>query len=171
MLWEKRLSPRDRERLGDDLKIALKENGGTVGMFMKLRRVDRIEAIIRVAGLLGFVCDLDRDRLLREWGLPSNCPTNDQLPTWNPDTGNLYWGRHVIRHVRLFKKKPSNLQVLVEEFAAANWPEVIDSPFQFADTLYETLRALNKGLDRIQFHAASGGDRCRWEAVPTSRRI
>ena len=123
-LWERHFTAKDRARLGNDLEKAWSQHGETVGMFMKARRVDQVDAIIEVATLLGFLRDQDRDWLTREWGLPANATTTDKRPVWRPDVGKLYWGREVIRSIRLFQKKPSNLQILMEEFDAENWPEV-----------------------------------------------
>lgn len=136
---------------------------------MKVRHVDQVEAILTVAHLVGFLRDLDRDRLRREWGLPAQSSPNDQRPTWNPETGKLYWGRQLIRTIRLIRP-PSNLQILIEAFEAENWPEVIDSPFQYADKLYDALRGLKTGLTRIAFSAVAGATRCRWDVMPPKRR-
>ena len=169
-LWENCLSPKDRQRLGNGLEYAWANHGKTVGMFMHARRVDQVEAIIQVAALLGFLRDHDRDRLLREWGLPVPNVAMDQRPIWNPETGKLYWGKEVIRTVRLLHKKPSNLQILLGEFEAEHWAEVIDSPFQFASQLHDALRILRRGLKRIHFAAVNAATQCRWEPISSARR-
>lgn len=168
-LWNEWLTPREKEHLGGDLMKALNAHGGTVGLFMKVRQLDQVEAILTVAHLVGFLRDLDRDRLRREWGLPAQKSPNDQRPTWNPETGKLYWGRQLIRTIRLIRP-PSNLQILIEAFEAENWPEVIDSPFQYADKLYDAVRGLKTGLKRIAFSAVAGAARCRWDVMPPQRR-
>lgn len=169
-LWDKWLTPKDRKKLGNNLYRAMDECKTSVGMFMKARNVDFVEATLHVATYLG-LREADRDRLLREWGLLGRGPANDQRLKWDFEAGKLYWGRELIRTVKLYnEEKPSNVQVLIEAFEVENWPEVIDSPFLFQSTLHATIRAVRKGLTRITFSSAAGGAKCRWELLSDRNR-
>jgi hypothetical protein len=61
-------------------------------------------------------------------------------------------------------KKRSIVQVILEAFEAANWPESINCPTG-VKYLSEALRTLNSGLTRIKFHAQAGGTAIRWAPV------
>jgi hypothetical protein len=67
-MWDRLLSPEDRERLGGDFERAYIEAGGTVPMWVKLRGVSGERALIEVAYGIGFLTETSRDWLLREVG-------------------------------------------------------------------------------------------------------
>lgn len=66
-LWERHLTPEDRQRLGDDLSHAYGRHG-TIGMWIVLRGVSQLRAIVDLAQLLGFLRAEDHSWLLREIG-------------------------------------------------------------------------------------------------------
>jgi len=66
-LWERVLTPQDRNRLGGDLPTAF-QDGGTVGMWMKLRGVSGNRALVEVAKKLNFLDEGTSEWLLRELG-------------------------------------------------------------------------------------------------------
>ncbi|HVK08843.1 MAG TPA: hypothetical protein VM597_08720 [Gemmataceae bacterium] len=66
-LWRLVLTPADRERLGDDLMAAYAD-GGTVGMWVRLRGVSPVRAVIDVAKALNLLDEATHRWLLRETG-------------------------------------------------------------------------------------------------------
>ena len=66
-LWERYLTPDDRERLGGNLEEAYCRYR-TAGMWAELRGVTLQRAVIEVANLIGFLRDEDSEWLLRETG-------------------------------------------------------------------------------------------------------
>jgi hypothetical protein len=66
-LWNRHLTPGDRERLGDDFDAAY-HRLGTAGMWAKLRGVTPQRAVVEVAYQLGFLREEDQQWLLREIG-------------------------------------------------------------------------------------------------------
>ncbi len=129
-------------------------------MWSKLHRgCSRPRAIIELGMRLDFLDDLAYDWLLREIG-ETHVPRDGKRPVWNPNSGQLHFGGKVIRKVRLMKQ-PSSVQVVLEAFEAANWPESIACP-RGMKSLSEALRTLNSGLKRITFHAQAGGTSISW---------
>lgn len=107
-LWERQLSPKDRERLGGDFGWAYGQFG-TAGMWAKLRGVTPYRAVVEVANLLNLLTDSDRDWLLRETG--ENTDADDatlgaivngdlvvvehpRAAHWNGDEIEIDWYRH-----------------------------------------------------------------------------
>ncbi len=72
-LWERVLTPAERERLGGDLAQAFSKFG-TVGMWKKLRGVSGERALIDVAKRLNFLDENTEQWLLREIGDLSDDP-------------------------------------------------------------------------------------------------
>jgi hypothetical protein len=66
-LWNRYLTPQDRERLGDDFAVAY-DRLGTAGMWAELRGVTPHRAVVEVAKKLGFLRNDDFEWLLRETG-------------------------------------------------------------------------------------------------------
>lgn len=66
-LW-RRLKAPDRKRLGDDMGAAYEQNGGTAGMWQKLRGVSPYRAVLDVGKKVGFVTLEDYEQLLDEIG-------------------------------------------------------------------------------------------------------
>lgn len=66
-LWDRCLTPQDRERLGGNLGTAFRRYG-TTGMWMALRGVTTQRAVVDVAKELGFLRDHDYEWLLEEIG-------------------------------------------------------------------------------------------------------
>ena len=129
-------------------------------MWSKLHQgCSRPRAIIELGKQLNFLDDLHYDWLLRTIG-ETHGRRDGNLPHWNPDSGELRFGGKLIRKVRL-RKPPSSVQVVLEAFEAASWPESIDCP-RGIKNLSETLRTLNSELKRIKFHAQAGGTAIRW---------
>jgi len=54
-LWDRVLTPPEREKLGGDLEVAYTQYRGAVGMWMSLRGVSIPQAVVAVATRLGFL--------------------------------------------------------------------------------------------------------------------
>jgi hypothetical protein len=67
-LWERVLTPQERQRLGGDLEVAWRGHGGTAGMWMALRQVSRPRAVLDVPHEIGLLTDGNYRWLLREIG-------------------------------------------------------------------------------------------------------
>lgn len=72
-LWERVLSPADRQRLGGDMEQAFHKYG-TVGMWQQLRGVSGERAVIDVARRLNLMDEATEEWLLREIGDLSDDP-------------------------------------------------------------------------------------------------
>lgn len=107
-LWERRLTPQDRERLGGDLQQAYFRYG-TAGMWAELRGVTPQRAVVEVAKLLGFLCEEDYEWLLCEVGqvveveeiMSSAIAAGDLVLVerprqayWNGQEIDIDWNRH-----------------------------------------------------------------------------
>jgi hypothetical protein len=163
-LWERVLSPQDRRRLGGDLEKCYAELG-TVGMWMKLRRVSQVRAILELALKLGFLSQETYHWLLHEVGHKPNAQEQSDRPDWQASTGELRWKGRVIRRVRILKN-PANVQTVLAKFQRANWPARIKNPLRFGQQqLHQTLRSLNERLQKIRFHGQEGGQAITWEVL------
>ena len=66
-MWERMLTEKDHQRMGDDLEQAYRAYG-TAGIWMRLRGVSLERAVIDIAYGTGFLDQITRDWLLREVG-------------------------------------------------------------------------------------------------------
>ncbi len=67
LLWDRVLTPEQRQRLGGDL-VQLYQRYGTVGTWRKLYGGSRVRAALDIARELGLLTDQKHSWLLREWG-------------------------------------------------------------------------------------------------------
>jgi hypothetical protein len=66
-LWDRHLTPSDRERLGGNLLRAHRKHD-TFGLWSELRGITPDRAVVEVGQKLGFIRDVDVDWLLGEFG-------------------------------------------------------------------------------------------------------
>lgn len=159
-LWERVFTDGDRERLGGDVEAAFRKYG-TPGMWMQLHGATPLRAIIDVAYGINLLSETDYRWLLREIGETAEPRTPDR-PHWNHTEGRLYFGKEVIRRVRI-NKKPTNIHRILDAFQAANWARRVHNPLaDDAQQLHETLRTLNRNLKQIRFHSTEGGQSITW---------
>ncbi len=108
-LWNRHFTAEERRRLGGDLWAAYKQDGGSVGMWVKLRGVTPYRATLEVASVLNLIEGSDRDWLLREIGESSDVDeamsaaiANGDLVIierprgvyWKRDEIEIDWNRH-----------------------------------------------------------------------------
>jgi hypothetical protein len=160
LLWERVFTDADRQRLGGDVEAAFRKHG-TLGMWMQLHGVTPLRAILDVALGINLLSETDYRWLLREIGEMAETRIPDR-PHWNHTEGKLYFGKKVIRRVRI-NKKPSNIHRILDAFQAANWARRVHNPLaDDAQQLHETLRTLNRNLKQIRFHSTEGGQSITW---------
>jgi len=75
-LWERVLTTKDRQRLGDDLEKAYFRYRGAVGMWRQLRGVSVPRAVVAVALQIGFLDAITGQVLLRELGEKPDDPAD-----------------------------------------------------------------------------------------------
>lgn len=67
LLWARHLTPRDQQRLGGDIGRAYAE-GGTTGMYMRVRGCTRERAVLEIAKTINLLADGDYAWLMQEYG-------------------------------------------------------------------------------------------------------
>lgn len=178
-LWD-RLTPAQRKRLaatqrkplhsnqpwllGADLKRALAQHDGPIGMWCILYGVTPARAVLEIAQRLNFLDQGTFEWLLHELGEEPVHAEPGSIPVWNRETGRLQYNGRTIRRVRIMKN-PSNIQIILDSFQADGWPRTISNPIREASQqqLHEALRSLNDRLRRIRFASVQGGRVIRWE--------
>lgn len=165
-LWERVLTLEERTQLGGSCQAAYAACGGTIGLWMALRRVSQVRAIVDLGTELFGLCDSDRRWLLRETG-EENCEVGQTgkppIPDWRPDVGELWFLGQKIRNVRI-RSEPSHVQNVLAAFTAADWANRIPNPLGLGQKdLSDFLLKLNKGLEQIRFHMADAGQSIVWK--------
>jgi hypothetical protein len=160
-LWDRVLSDDDKLQFGWNLQTSY-ERLGTVRMWMETRHVSFTRAVVEVAHEIGFLDQPTYTWLLRKIG--------DELPQpgrpfWDVATGKLCLGKKVIRSVRVMSN-PTNIHQILEKFQLQQWPPRVESPFGTdQEQLHQTLRSLNRGLEKIRFRAQESGEAVTWERL------
>ena len=164
-VWERVFVERDRRQLGGCLQECWPRLG-TLRMWMRVRGGSIEQALIDVAESVNLMDARTATWLRRELDLdnPTSDAAQDQ-PNWNPDRGELRFSGGVIRRLRVLSN-PTNIQRILDEFQATGWPNRIDNPLtRGEEQLHQTLRSLNRGLERIRFRAQEGAQAVVWERV------
>lgn len=171
LLWNQVLTVGERKRLGDKIQQAYAECGGTIGIWLTLRRGCRENAIIEINYHLGLINGTTRDWLRREFGLSGAAATPECHLEWCNETGELRLNDEVIRKIR--RGVTNNVDVFLDAFQGDGWPQRIDDPLprprdvDASVRLRETVRSLNRGLQQIRFAADGRGEGITWEIIPT----
>lgn len=166
-MWERLMTPAERQRLGGKFEAAYRSGGGTVRIWMRLRGVSQIRAIVEIAQGIGFLTDATAAWLLRESGEQQQHVQQASQPAWDSSTGVLRYAGKRIRKVRMMKN-PSNIQRILDAFEDQGWPKKIENPLAAAtdqQQLHQALRSLNNGLSKIHFHAQEGGQSINWDTI------
>ena len=163
--WEDHLTDRQRNELGDP-EAAFKKHGGVIGVWRKFHGGSQPRAIIECAWRLGHLTADKREWLIDKIG-ETQQPDNDGGTTarivWDRATGKLTMDGKLIRNVRVMRY--NHLPEILDAFEVRGWPQSIPNPLA-ADqqTVHETVRTLNRGLQCLHFHAQDGGKFIYWEA-------
>jgi hypothetical protein len=160
-IWQRHLSAQEREKLGGDFEKAYVQ-GGTVGMWKRLRGVSGERALVEVSYLLGFMSEPDQQYLLRELG-ESPVEASTGKPVWDRDKGELLFNGQVIRRVNVRQAK--NLVPVLDTFQESGWRPHIDDPLSGGKNqkrLHKTIATLNDGLSQISFHADGASEGLTW---------
>ena len=159
----RRLSPEQRQLLGNDVEIASLKYDGAVGMWCRLTGATPGRAVLEVAQRIGFLDQFTVESLTQELGERLKRSKSAILPFWNNGDGTLRYGKHLARTVRVMAQ-PSNIQIILDAFQAANWTTTIPNPLAKKDQqrLHQALRSLNGGLRRLRFQSQQGGQVINW---------
>ena len=151
-IWERLLTPADRDQLGGDFDRAFREVG-TIGMWTAVKGVSQKRAVIDLASVLGFMSGADHAWLLREFDELPN-PSDIEDPTHKPffdaRLGQLRLGNEKIRKVAVRKTK-TQVAILLSAFQSAGWPTSIPQPFHPAlkqSQISQLLTRLNERPDQ-----------------------
>jgi hypothetical protein len=163
-LWHDVLTAEDREKLGNNF-VECYGRLRTIGMWMTLRGVSRDRAIVDLAYLIGHIDETRHGRLLREIGEQPQVLHTADRPTWNASTGELCYQGQLLRRVRILSS-PTNIQLILNAFEQSKWCSSVDNPLSTdAQQLHQALRSLNKGLEKIRFHAQRGAQAITWRLL------
>ena len=91
------------------------------------------------------------------------------VPVYDLRTGRLCWKGRLIKTLR---RKAGCQRAILEAFASAGWPRLLDDPLgvappeQARERLRQTIKNLNKSMepDTIRFHTDGRGQAVRWES-------
>lgn len=161
LLWAY-LTVAEQKRLGPDYLTAYQTYGGTIQLWLYLRGGTPWRAIADVAQTVGLLSESARRRLLRELGEPDAASASSVNVEWIKTLGELRLNDEVIRRVRV--GHATKVVPILDAFQECGWPEHIDDPITAGDgqRLRDALKVLNRGLERIRFHADGTGEGIRW---------
>ena len=161
-LWERVLTPDERQSLGGDIRAAF-EPRGVVATWMKVRGGELPRALVDLAFEMEIISDQKRKWLLREIGEEPFIAQEPQIPIWNRDLGELCFNGSVVRKVRI--GVAPNIGRILDAFQEESWPRHISDPLPHGvnpQRLRETVRTLNERLKAIVFHTDGTGEGVTW---------
>lgn len=161
-LWKRVLNAGERKRLGDRFEKAYQRHGGTIGIWLQLRKGTPQRAIVDVAHALNLLSDSDWRWLLRELGEPEAPLEGIE---WRKELGELRWNGEVIRKVAVGRAK--NVVAILDAFHESGWPERMDDPIPNGDDqrLRDSVKVLNRRLHKIRFYADGTGTGLYWKVL------
>lgn len=136
-----------------------------------------IAGVINIAYKLGIIPRNDRDELLERIGFNAAIKLEKQkqlkkneIPYWNPQEGIIYYrGQVVLKTQR--RKKPSNIQRILDGFQSEGWVDEIKNPLIKTDyRIKDGVEYLNGLAKGIQFSVAAGGNCIRWIPPKSSKK-
>jgi hypothetical protein len=92
---------------------------------------------------------------------------NKNNPYWNRANGELWFRNKLIRRVRICKD-PTNGQLILDAFEAADWRSPISIPSTDMDPgkVHSAVNYLNEPLNLKLFHVQGGGSQITWKLKP-----
>ncbi|HUG70846.1 MAG TPA: hypothetical protein VMM76_24065 [Pirellulaceae bacterium] len=163
VLWEL-LSDSEIASLQGDLTTYCNQFEGAIGMWMHLKHVPRLQAIIEVAHETNVISLSKFNSLRRKMPGQFVDQQSHERPVWDVSTGGLSRGGKVIRRIR-YMKKPTKVQQVLDIFQAAGWPRSIATPTSWdQQSAHQTVNSLNTGLSELRFHVRDGGKKFTWQA-------
>lgn len=161
-VWQRLFSEAQRRRLGGDVKEAWLKNG-TVGMWMKVKRVSHFRALVQLAAALFNMSVAEQEWLLNEAGQKTSVVV--QLPQWDLKTRALSLDGRILRKYAVHAK---NVCPVLSAFEEEGWPPQVFDPLpgrNNAARLHRTIASLNNGLTAIRFNADGQGTGYTWRHV------
>ncbi|MGC4005259.1 MAG: hypothetical protein QM811_19925 [Pirellulales bacterium] len=145
---------RNRIEASTELKEKLRTEYGMFEVYCIIRQKSINAAVITLSHDLGLMPEGIRKRLAREIHTEGStkAPIFNDRPTWMRATGNLFWGKRLIRRIRL--GVATNLPIILDSFQELEWPERINDPMPGPannQRLHEAIKSLNRGLLQIRF--------------------
>jgi len=169
-VWEEILTDADRKALGNNLPDTWKTLG-TAGMYMQVRGVPKIRAILDLAYQLDFLTEHRYRWLLRETGQELIPDRRRRLPSWDRKTGKFYFGKKLLCRFRL-RLRPTLIQQILDSFQDAGWITPIINPIADKRTyhgVHQVLRHLNRRSKKVRFHSQKGAKSLSWSISSKSQ--
>ena len=166
--WERHLFNSDRARWNDDINVAYRECGGTIGIAHQVFGGTGLQLIAELAHHLNFAHTQTYQWLVRSIGRDPYAPSLLERPRWDFETGELWLGEQQIRRLRLLNS--SKLVPILNSFQESGWQRSVPDPLPDgpdAERLYDAARSLNTGLKLIRFRTvgSEAEDFVCWERL------
>ena len=145
-----------------DLVQRCYQRWGTVGMWMRAKKMQQPAAIVDLAYQLGMLLEPEHSRLLLGLGRRKKRPAQTKRPTWNKEQRVLRFEGRIVRKIQSVKVA-SNIVAILDAFEQRNWPSQVDTPEVLpGQKLHDAVYSLNRGLKNLAFHVTGDGARITW---------
>ena len=182
LFWE-RLSEDDKVRLKkeiDNLKYHPKNktlpNACIPQMWKILHNEPEIVGTIKAAFRLGIISRNDRDELLQKIGWDASPiqvqkkSSGEKKPFWNHREGKLYFNDKAVL-ITQRRKKPSNIQIILQELQDQDWPVEMKNPLIKTNYLIKNGIEYLNGISKvIRFSIAAGGNYLCWSVQKSANK-
>jgi hypothetical protein len=163
VLWE-RLSEPEIASLQGDLTTYCNQYEGAVGIWMHLKHVPRLQAVIEVAYETDLITLAKLNSLRRKMPGAFVVLHSRVRPVWNASAGELWYEGELVRRVRSMKG-PTKIQQVLDIFQVAEWTSCVARPTSWdQQSAHQAVNSLNTGLTIIRFHVRDGGKTFSWQA-------
>jgi hypothetical protein len=164
-IWERALTPAEREQLGRDFRSYFDQHGPKlIEACVQLRNTTPLPAMVELGYQVGHLPESRRDWLLRELGEAS--PQSSNLtPHWDREKSVLKLGDETIREIKR-PKTAKNIVAILDAFQEEGWPYKVDDPLPGGPNgvrLARAIRSLNDNLRQIKFHGDGSGEGISWD--------
>jgi hypothetical protein len=166
LLWDTVLTDDERQRLGGDCWTAY-EARGVIGTWQYVRGGDADNAIVELAGELGFITDKKQNQMLLEIGEKPSAGLPSDVPSWNPDKRELWYRGKIIRTIARTTRAERVIRIL-DAFEKSGWPCRVNDPWPGGPDsvrLHGAIRSLNSRLTAIKFSGDGKTTGIVWEPV------